>query len=454
MTKPVRLAIIVFLLAMIVRVGLLLLVYDNLQHGSAASYASGALALHHGMGLTVNQSEIRAISKLKSNLIGDLRDQYEGAPREALTEFLPGPAFILYGFWRLLPFYNFAPYLLFQVVLDSVLIGVFSFLLARKHFILSVLTSGIMIVNLPVIKRTLMMGYDFWPQFSVLVLFIGVMELERLRYRPWQFLLIGLLVSVPIWCREITTPLPFFVALLLLYVLRKREKFSWQSTIGRLMLFIGPVIVSILLLSLFRYETTGNFRPTRSTFWHSFMAGVGQFSNPYGLISDDKAVWEFGRKINPELNAYKLSEMYLMPDSLYERTLRDEAVNFILEHPVMFARNFVYRAVIILSPALYRDGDFIPKSATVYLNTIGFLLLPLWFLGMNYLRRHMPLVFGLTLTVYLYFTLAFGWFYVVGRVILPLLFVSAMVWISGFLVVLNWLRQIVADNKTSKLKKV
>ena len=38
---------------------------------------------------------------------------------------------------------------------------------------------------------------------------------------------------------------------------------------------------------------------------------------------------------------------------------------------------------------------------------------------MRYLRRNLPLVFTLAMTFYLYFILVFGWFYVVGRVILP-----------------------------------
>ena len=213
--------------------------YDGLQHGWAAPYGSAALALNDGMGATVNAAEINSIVQLKSNLRGDLRDLYEGAPRKPLTEFLPGPAFLLAGLWQAVPIYNFVPLLIAQAVIDSLLIAAFAFLLAHKNRVLAVLTALVMGVNLPVIKRTLMMGYDFWPQFSVLVLFVGVLALARWKYRPWMFLAIGLLVSVPIWCRDLTTPLPFLVGLVLIYVLRAKEGFSWPASLGRSTLLVG-----------------------------------------------------------------------------------------------------------------------------------------------------------------------------------------------------------------------
>ncbi len=108
-----------------------------------------------------------------------------------------------------------------------------------------------------------------------------------------------------------------------------------------------------------------------------------------------------------------------MPDSPYEQRLKGVAKEFVTQHPGLFLRNFAYRAAIILLPTLYRDGDFAPKGMLAILYPVGFLLLPLWLLGMRYLRRNLPLVFTLAMTFYLYFILVFGWFYVVGRVILP-----------------------------------
>lgn len=436
-----RLAGLIFITALLVRLGLLFTSFDHLQHGSAGAYGSAALGILHQAGLTVNQAEALAIRETLSNVSGDFRTKYAGDPRLPLTEFLPGPAVLLAGLWSAIPIYNFAPYLALQALIDALLIATLGFLLARKNLALAVITAGVMVVNLPVIRRTLMMGYDFWPQFGVLVLFIGVLALEAYRYKPWMFLLIGISASISVWCRELTTPLPFFIAVLLIYVLRTRESMAWMPIAGRIVLLIGPVVLSIVMLAQFRFEATGNYRPTRSTFWHSFMAGVGQFSNPYGIINDDMSVWAFTKRVNPELEGQSLAKMYLMPDSPYERTLKGIAIEFITQHSLLFVRNIIYRAAIIISPPLYRDGDFIPKPLTNILYPIGILLIPLWFAGMNYLRRNSQIVFGLTLTIYIYFVLAFGWFYVVGRVVLPILFISVMVWVSGIYFVKEWIEE-------------
>lgn len=439
-SSNIRLAALVFTIALAARLALLFTVFDNLQHGSAPNYGSAALALHQGFGLTINRVEVQSLSRVQSNVRGDFRNYFKSSERHPLTEFLPGPAILLAGLWELVPIYNFAPYLVVQSVIDSLLIAVFAVLMVRKHRLLALLTVSAMVINLPVIKRTLMMGYDFWPQFAVLVMFLGALALQRRGYRPWLFGLVGLLASIPVWFRDITTPLPVFVAAFLLYELRKRECLTWGASIGRVMLLLTPVLLSVALLSTFRYETTGNFRPTRSTFWHSFMAGVGQFSNPYGVVNNDQSVWEFGKKVNPSLSTYTLSDMYLLPNSPYEITLKEVAGEFVRDYPFLFLRNFAYRIGIMISPPFYTDGDFIPRAVAARIYPVGFALMLLWCIGMLYLRRALPFVFGVTISIYAYFFLAFGWFYVVGRVILPFMFISTMVWIAGGLAVFKWMR--------------
>jgi hypothetical protein len=47
------------------------------------------------------------------------------------------------------------------------------------------------------------------------------------------------------------------------------------------------------------------------------------------------------------------------------------------------------------------------------------------------LHRKDKTVFWLSAAIYAHFFLVFGWFYVVGRVILPFLFVSILVYFAG-----------------------
>jgi len=185
------------------------------------------------------------------------------------------------------------------------------------------------------------------------------------------------------------------------------------------------------LLSVYRYEQTGSYRPTRSTFWHSFWAGVGQFSNPYDLPSNDIAIWKFGQKLNRELKNYSLWKMYDTPDSPYEQTLKAEAFRLIKGHPHLFVRNIIYRIAIMISPVMYHGGDMIPKSLAPYFFYFGFVLLIIWFLGMYALFKHSRLIFWLSVTIYSYFFSTIGCFYVVGRAILPFLFINIFVYLFG-----------------------
>ena len=62
----------------------------------------------------------------------------------------------------------------------------------------------LLVFNFPAIVRTLMMGYDFWPQFAVLVLFIGMLSSIRFPRAPTLLALCGILVGIAAWFRSIT----------------------------------------------------------------------------------------------------------------------------------------------------------------------------------------------------------------------------------------------------------
>ena len=64
------------------------------------------------------------------------------------------------------------------------------------------------------------MGYDYWPNFCILINFIGFGY--YLKKKNNQILLLtGLSTAITIWFRSITTFFPFFVALVVLYYYKK-----------------------------------------------------------------------------------------------------------------------------------------------------------------------------------------------------------------------------------------
>ena len=428
-----RVALVVFLLAVVVRLLLFATVLGDLRHGSALVYGSAAIGFTSGDGLTYHRSEMEGILGAPDNRSGDYLDLYQPVDREPLVEFLPGPAVLLGLLWKAVPVYNFAPYVLLQVFIDSLLIALLFAVLSRVGNMLALLTALVMTINIATIKRTLMMGYDFWPQFGVLAAFIGLLwVLNKDKGAGW-YLLVGCLAAIPYWFRTITLLLPFFLLVCSVFLLRSRS-LTWRTTLRRSVMFIAPVLVCLALVSVYRYDMTGSARPTRSTFWHSFFAGVGQFSNPYGIDYTDQSVWRYGIRLNNEFADFDMDNMMAQgqrPNSLYERTLKDQAKVFLTEHPGLFVRNWVYRIGVLISPFLYDQGELVPARLSAILRPIAVLMLPLWFIGMFALYRRDKTVFWLSAAVYAHFFLVFGCFYVVGRVILPFMFVSILVYLTG-----------------------
>jgi hypothetical protein len=286
-------------------------------------------------------------------------------------------------------------------------------------------------MNPVAIKYTLTMGYDFWPHFCVLVNFIGIAIALKKQKPSFILFLTGILTGITIWSRSITSILPFYIPIFLLLYWRLKDKVKYKKIGINIALYLLAVIIAMASLSVYRYEQTGSYRPTRSTFWHSFWAGVGQFSNPYDLPSNDIAIWKFGQKLNSELKNYSLGEMYVNPNSPYEQTLKAEAFHFIKGHPHLFVRNIIYRIAIMISPVMYQGGGMIPKSLAPYVLPIGIALLIIWSLGMCNLFKQCRPVFWLSVTIYSYFFSTIGCFYVVGRAILPFLFINIFVYLFG-----------------------
>jgi len=421
----------IFVLSILVRIGLFYKKWDNLRHGSAAGYGSVAIGLFYKNGLTFNLVEVSKIKQEENNRSGNYLRFYQGENRKKFMEFLPGPGILLSLLWKIIPVYNFAPCIWLQIFLDSILILLFYIVFKSYDNVIPLIVTVFIVFNVATVKRTLTMGYDFWPQFCVLVNFVGIAVALRKERNAIILFLTGILTALTVWFREITNFLPFFISILLFLYFRFHFKSNMKHIVFKVALYLLPVMISLGALSIHRYNITGNFRPTRSTFWHSFFAGVGQFSNPYGLRSLDSDISEFATRSNKELENWTGEGMTEFPNSVYEATLRKEAFRFVTKYPFLFIRNTLYRICIMISPFLYVPKESMLYPLHSYLFPLKVLSLIFWFLGMCYIYRRHNLLFWLSSTIYLYFFLAFGWFYVIGSVFLSFFFINVFIYLFG-----------------------
>jgi len=295
-----------------------------------------------------------------------------------------------------------------------------------------------------------MIGYDYWPIYCVLTTFIGMVALlKNQKYENHILFFTGLLSGITIWFRELTLLLPIFISFFLSYYFIIHKKYPLLLALKKIFLYSLPLILYFSGLVYYRYISTGNLRPTRSTFWHSFMLGVGQHNNPLGLCHNDTAIWNFAKSVNPKLKMYSLGEMYKSPNSEYEITLKAEAIKLIKTDPFLLIRNAFFKSVMIISPLFYTDGSFIKKSFLL-IYPIASILLLLWFLGIYNLFRLNKLLCYIILSFFLYFTLTFCWFEVVGRIMLCFVFLHVLVYIYGILLLYQISLSIV--NKKSRFK--
>jgi hypothetical protein len=436
--------LIFFLLALTIRLVLFTTVWYNLKHGSSGPYGSGAVGLLKEGKFTTTQYEEDQIydSKNMSKLnFLELYDQRN--PRLAHTLFLPGPAYLLFILWKIFHIYNFTVLIVLQAILESVLIGLMFNLLLGFNKIIAWIVTFILVFNVFIIRLTLSAGYDFWPVFTVLVYFTGLLFIIRtpdLKKIKIVLLVISILGGFTIWCREITTPLSVLMCGTVLFILYRKFRPDLKAFISGTAYFVLPTLIILAGLSLYRYQLVDNIRPTRSTFWHTLWSGILCYKNPYiekPNPLNDKQIWEFGRKLNPELNNYELDDMYDLPDSPYEQTLKKEYFNFVRQHPLLFIRNFIFRAVTILSPPFYIGGKHVTRTENLLLLSTGFFFLILWFLGIIRIYGENRELFYIIISFFLGFIIPFGPTALMGRVMLVHLFINVIVYLYGIKLILE-----------------
>ena len=431
--KDYIIVLLIIILSCFIRFGLFYTKWDNLRHSQASAWGSGAVGMYNTGKMEINQKEINTIYALPDNHSGDYLELYQkDKERTSYTMMLPGVSVLLAIIWEIIPIHNYTPYIWLQILIDTLTIVFFYLCFSKAYRKLTLFITAFLIFNLLGIHKVLMAGYDFWPQFGVIVIFIGLYYGLSNKGKLHIFLITGLLSGIAVWFRSLTSFLPFFIFLFIILYQKYHKKESNKIVIQSSLLYILPVVLLILSLSIFRYNQTGNIRPVRSIFWHSFFAGVGRFSNPYDINSTDLSVWEFGQRLNPEISKYAEVEMYNTPNSLYEIALKKQAFAFVKEYPHLFIRNIVYRVGIMISPPLkVGNTTLISPCVKLAIFPFGFILLLLWGLGLFNLFKNDKLVFYLCITIYLYFFAAFSWFYVPGRVILPFLFINIFIYLFG-----------------------
>jgi len=428
------LPIIVFIISFLLKLFFLFNIYPNNRHSFGEYYGSTAIGIYCGEGPTYSFEEVKRLKKLDNNYSGNYLTQKSKDERKPLLYTLPGPAYTIALLWAAIPIYNFSTYIIFQIFLDSIIIAIFSYVFRNKIYkpIFYILLA-FLILNPVAISKTLMVSYDFWAPFCVLVNFTGIYFAMIRNNNAWILLITGFITAITLWFRDIVNFLPFFIVISVFIYFLLNKKSGFKYSLGKSLIYLLPILFSIVSLSLYRYHNTGSYRPTQTFFWHAFFCAIGQFDNPYGIKPTDKDVWDLGKKLNSKIDIKNQFDLSESTNNIYEETLKEEGIRFIKQNPITFLRNMVYRTSMMISPPLFNKSTSPTKTLfnSPIIRIFGFLLIILWILGLIYLFKKKDKILFIIIPIYLYFFSIFSWYYLVGRVILCFAFINIILYAFG-----------------------
>lgn len=117
--------------------------------------------------------------------------------------------------------------------------------------------------------------------------------------------------------------------------------------------FAAAAALGIGLSMAGNWIVRGEGSAVRSTFGHSFWAGVGQFENPYGVISDDGSVVAFYSRETG------IADTENTMGRAYNDWLKSKAAEFIRTHPGLYLSQVARRAlmVVFIDDGMYWVAD-------------------------------------------------------------------------------------------------
>jgi hypothetical protein len=338
----------------------------------------------------------------------------------------PGYGILLAGLWKLFGSERWIYVRILQILIDSWMIFLIFYIGTQLSGPkVGLLAAALYACFLPGIELVVRPHRDIWVTFAYILSVAVMLKISRTENRRSETFLaiaLGLLIGCTAWMRS--TIVAYGIACALsFFILRPPARAFKLSAIllTTFLLIMAPLVKR-------NYDAFGQIMITRGAFWHSFWAGIGQFNNPLGMIENDHFVSAYFQRLDP-------TAVYGTPR--YEQVLRQEAVKYIAEHPFWYAGTIVERAGVILAPKIGRELFFQStsiKSDTGILNqkvsilpllAIDAVMVAGLFLGL-WLSRHKITTVIIVALPLLYTLATLAPFYVVGRNIMNIYFVTLL----------------------------
>lgn len=321
--------ILIIIVALLIRSSFLYLFHDmNYMASATSTYGLMGKNLLEGKLFVTDTESLEMINDAQSRTgklvdLADL-DITESGEDEPFSS-MPGYSVLLYLTWLVFP----QRYIYLQVV--QVLLGLLClalvYLMAKRAFgeNTALLSALIYAAFIPVIIIEIAAYRDIYPLyaavFSVYILFEVFTRNPASKYR--SYILLGALIGLLAWVREIILVLPVFLAAAVLYKYGPKEFLKFLLTVYvTILLVFSPWIAR-------NFMVFGEFMPGGSTMWHGMYTGFGEYPNSYNITFDDGATY---RRVVDEWG-YNVS--YLSYE--YNEILREKSMEIILGDPLWYS---------------------------------------------------------------------------------------------------------------------
>jgi len=239
-----------------------------------------------------------------------------------------------------------------QLLIDSFLVFIVAVIGNRLGGSKAALVAGLAYaVFVPQIWISTMPEYNTWLTFTYVLLtwlmFVFIESFQRKEYRRVLLVALGIAVTgfIGSQMRSIAILAPLGLAGWYWFWNCLQNRTLWVSTfdckaIG-VLLIVGTC--TIVGSSAVNITVRGDASPVRSTFGHSFWAGIGQFDNPFGVQDSDGAITEFyTRETGIESPSDGAVE--------YNTWLIKRGIVFVKDEPFLYLSMLARRALMILIP--------------------------------------------------------------------------------------------------------
>lgn len=261
--------------------------------------------------------------------------------------------------WKLLGFIDWRPLIVLQLLLDAAMVFfLYGIGTALGKPTIGLWLAGLHAVFILEIQQALVPHYDIYISFyyiTVVYLLLKEQKANKLVRSLSIVAMVGLLSAYVSWIRSTAAFFPFFIVLYLFILKRNRNQL-----LKAIVLIAVFGLFFALPRAIYNLDHFGRFDIVRGCKWWNIYTGLGQFSNPFGLVGTDGDAVRYVKSVNPTFRDD--APPGVLDYRLADEVIKPHCIRLIRDHPAWYIKTCLKRAAFVAFPGFYFHTRFILKD--------------------------------------------------------------------------------------------